>query len=238
MKWITIGDIHGRDNWKSIDIHQYDKVIFMGDYVDGREELDELRNLEEIINLKLKYPDKVVLLIGNHDIQYHWYMSKRLRIYKEHYALDYQRLFKENEEFFQLAYYAHEHLWVHAGITTRWIQYMETNGHDFKDLTTENLVANLNQLLTERCKDLFSVGKARGGNDVGGPLWADVSELRASPAPFHQIVGHNKMIEPTHFDLELGSLRFADCLTHCNQFWVYHPNELAWKKEIINIGNK
>jgi predicted phosphodiesterase len=38
MKWITIGDIHGRDNWKSIDITQYDKVIFMGDYVDGREE--------------------------------------------------------------------------------------------------------------------------------------------------------------------------------------------------------
>jgi predicted phosphodiesterase len=55
MKWITIGDIHGRDNWKSIDIAQYDKVIFMGDYVDGREELDELKNLEEIIDLKLNH---------------------------------------------------------------------------------------------------------------------------------------------------------------------------------------
>ena len=235
MKWITIGDIHGRVNWKSIDIMQYDKVIFMGDYVDGREELDELTNLIEIIELKKANPDKVVLLVGNHDLQYHWFSSKRLRIYKEHFELDYQRLFKEHEDLFQLTYYEHDNLWVHAGITTRWIQYMQMNNHDFSDFTTEKFASHLNQLLKERCKDLFSVGKARGGNDVGGPFWADVSELRASPAPFHQVVGHNKMMEPTHFELERGSLRFTDCLTHSNQFWVFHPIEQTWKIENIGI---
>ena len=233
MKWITIGDIHGRDNWKSIAFEQYDKIIFMGDYVDGREELDELNNLIEIIELKKAYPDKVVLLIGNHDIQYYWYSLKRLRIYKEQYAFDYQRLFQENENLFQLTYFEHGHLWIHAGITMRWIQFMQTMEHDFTDYTTEQLATRLNQLLDMRCKDLFSVGKARGGDLVGGPFWADVSELKASPAPFHQVVGHNKVIEPSHWEFERGSIRFTDCLTHCNGCWVFYPNERTWDVEII-----
>jgi hypothetical protein len=235
MKWITIGDIHGRDNWKSIDIHQYDKMIFMGDYVDGREELDELRNLEEIIDLKLKYPDKVILLIGNHDLQYHWHSSKRLRVYKEKYALDYQRLFKQYEEHFQLSYFAHDHIWVHAGITSKWLQYMQTIGHDFSEYNAKGLSAHLNHLFEKGCKDLFSVGKARGGFDVGGPFWADVSELNASAAPFHQVVGHNKMHGLTHHESEKGSIRFTDCLTFCNEFWVFQPRNLEWNKEIIDL---
>jgi predicted phosphodiesterase len=236
MKWITIGDIHGRDNWKSIDINQYDKVIFMGDYVDGREELDELKNLEEIIDLKLNYPDKVVLLVGNHDLQYHWHSSRRLRVYKEKYAFDYQRLFKQYEEHFQLSYYAFEHLWVHAGITTRWLQFMQMHGHDFSECKTKDLSLQLNHLFEKDCKELYSVGKARGGLDVGGPFWADISELRMSAAPIHQIVGHNKTETPMHHELERGSFRMADCLTHCNQFWVYQPMELSWSKEIIALG--
>jgi hypothetical protein len=231
MKWITIGDIHGRDNWKSIDIMQYDKVIFMGDYVDGREELDELGNLEEIIDLKLMFPDKVVLLIGNHDLQYHWHSSKRLRVYKEKYALDYQRLFKQYEEHFQLSYFAHEHFWVHAGITTRWLQYMQMNGHDFSEFNASKLSNHLNYLFGQANKDLFSIGKARGGMDVGGPFWADISELKTSAAPFHQVVGHNKIDELTLMKMENGSLRMTDCLTYCNQFWVYQPLEQTWTKE-------
>lgn len=236
MKWITIGDIHGRDNWKSIDINQYDKVIFMGDYVDGREELDELKNLEEIIDLKLNHPDKVVLLVGNHDLQYHWHSSRRLRIYKEKYALDYQRLFKQYEEHFQLSYYAFDHLWIHAGVTTRWIQYMQMHGHDFSECKTKDLSIQLNRLFEKGCKELYSVGKARGGNDVGGPFWADISELKSSAAPIHQIVGHNKSEMPMHHELERGSFRMTDCLTHCNQFWIYKPLAPSWSKEIISLG--
>ncbi len=236
MKWITIGDIHGRANWKSIDINQYEKVIFMGDYVDGREELDELKNLEEIIDLKLKHPDKVVLLVGNHDLQYHWHSSKRLRIYKEKYALDYHRLFKQNEKHFQLSYFAHDHIWVHAGITTRWLQYMQTIGHDFSEYNAKGLSAHLNHLFEKGCIELYSIGKARGGMEVGGPFWADISELRVSAAPFHQVVGHNKIDELMHFKTELGSLRMSDCLTYCNQFWVYQPFEQRWTKDFKSLG--
>ena len=53
-------------------INEHDRFIFMGDYVDSPD-IDNLsmkKNLMDIIGLKKKYPDKVVLLWGNHDIHY------------------------------------------------------------------------------------------------------------------------------------------------------------------------
>ena len=72
MRYITIGDIHGRDDWQAINIRNYDKIIFIGDYVDSFEKSDFaiLENLKKIISLKKRHPDKVVLLLGNHDVQY------------------------------------------------------------------------------------------------------------------------------------------------------------------------
>ena len=47
MKYIIIGDIHGRTNWKEIINYEkdYDKVIFQGDYFDPYENY----SLEHII---------------------------------------------------------------------------------------------------------------------------------------------------------------------------------------------
>ena len=99
MKTISLGDIHGRDVWKSILFGScyeyntwriaveagapidwdgnmpflgYDKIIFVGDYVDSFDIPSSviLHNLREIIDLKQKLGDRMVLLLGNHDIQY------------------------------------------------------------------------------------------------------------------------------------------------------------------------
>jgi predicted MPP superfamily phosphohydrolase len=71
MRIIAIGDLHGKDCWLTIDPDKYDKIIFVGDYVDAsdisREKIVE--NLEQVIAFKLKHPEKVELLLGNHDIQ-------------------------------------------------------------------------------------------------------------------------------------------------------------------------
>ena len=34
MKHVIIGDLHGKDVWKEININCYDRVVFVGDYVD------------------------------------------------------------------------------------------------------------------------------------------------------------------------------------------------------------
>ncbi|MFW5982989.1 MAG: metallophosphoesterase, partial [bacterium] len=91
IKTITFGDIHGLDIWKKIadtefllktpnaPIMDYDKYIFVGDYVDSFKKTNNeiYENLVEIIKFKKMYPDNVVLLWGNHDVQY-------LTSFKEH----------------------------------------------------------------------------------------------------------------------------------------------------------
>ena len=54
-------------------IDEVDQVVFLGDYLDpySREGItfeDALIEFEEILDFKKAYPDKVVLLVGNHEI--------------------------------------------------------------------------------------------------------------------------------------------------------------------------
>lgn len=72
MKYLVLGDIHGRTIWKDIIAKENpDKIIFLGDYVsthDGIPAEQQMSNLEDILNYKDENPDKVVLLRGNHKI--------------------------------------------------------------------------------------------------------------------------------------------------------------------------
>ena len=77
-KILIIPDVHGRTFWKTA-VTQYenecDKIIFLGDYLDPYpwEEItrkEAIRNFEEIIEYKQKNKDKVVLILGNHDMHY------------------------------------------------------------------------------------------------------------------------------------------------------------------------
>ncbi|MDB5142976.1 MAG: metallophosphoesterase [Mucilaginibacter sp.] len=54
MKHIIIGDIHGRDCWREINVKNYDKVVFLSDYVDSftLPDLTIYQNLKDIICLK------------------------------------------------------------------------------------------------------------------------------------------------------------------------------------------
>jgi predicted phosphodiesterase len=60
MKHVIIGDLHGRDVWKKVDFQQFQKAIFLGDYVDSFKRSDKqiLQNLKEIIALKKQHPKK------------------------------------------------------------------------------------------------------------------------------------------------------------------------------------
>lgn len=79
MKFLVLGDIHGRTIWKDIiEKENPDKVIFLGDYVSTHEDISsdqQCSNLEDILDYKEENPDKTILLRGNHCLQhlgYYW----------------------------------------------------------------------------------------------------------------------------------------------------------------------
>jgi len=200
MKFLSIGDIHGLDVWKGFeDIPQllggifspdYDKYIFVGDYVDSFKKSNQqiLDNLLNIINFKRRYPQHVILLWGNHDIQY-------LTSYKEHGCsgfrpeayYDLHEVFRTNRKLFQLAYQHENYLWTHAGIHKGWYEY------EFP-YKAKNIAQDLNQAFEEGVSSIFDVGMHRGGfKRVGGPLWACRKETWKKPLEgYHQIVGHTR----------------------------------------------
>ena len=212
MKIKVIGDTHGNPIWKTFieDIEEYDKIIFLGDYLDAyrfdsRETID---NFKEIIELKLKYPDKVVLLFGNHCIHYIFAIQPCSR-YMKHYRLEIENIYKEHLELFQFAYQYENHLFTHAGISKVWFDYL------FKGVYNGDYATQLNNA-GEKRKHLFAIGPERGGLDfVGGPCWIDrhvfdFDEHLFESETIIQIVGHSKVKKPLYYE----NMIFIDCLEY------------------------
>ena len=141
LKTISIGDVHGRQNWLKVgdlqDMHdtlrlsfypkekpKYDKYIFVGDYTDSFDVDDAMiiHNLKDLIALKIGYPDHIVLLLGNHDLQY-FYPSPGIHQcsgYRAHMQYDLYELFRKNAKYFQMSYQYQNYIWTHAGIHKGW----------------------------------------------------------------------------------------------------------------------
>ena len=131
MKKIAIiGDVHGRSNWLKIPFGQYDKVIFMGDYLDpygNRTSYDETwEAFQRVLNYRDRCPEKVVCLFGNHDQHYleecSSHGSRHDSYMAERYNLNevFHRLLNESK--LKLAYHISntDILCVHAGISHYW----------------------------------------------------------------------------------------------------------------------
>jgi len=109
MKVLCIGDIHGRDDWKDkvnyALTHFVNKIIFIADYVDSFDidPCEILYNLKEIIEYKKKYPEKIILLLGNHDYAYVFGYSN-ISGYNYTIQYDYKQLFQENWDLFDIAW--------------------------------------------------------------------------------------------------------------------------------------
>jgi predicted phosphodiesterase len=185
-KILIIGDIHGRTFWKEAvekHINDCDKIIFLGDYLDAypHEEItrrQEKENFEEIIKLKQDNPDKVVLLLGNHDLHYIDDSFTQSSRHSSSHARTYKEMFLSHMSFFKIA---HEEtindkkfLFTHAGVMKSWY---DRNKETIGELTVDNL--NNLQNFKGGIRALGEVSKRRSWLSefyTGGPLWSDVYE--------------------------------------------------------------
>jgi hypothetical protein len=182
-KILIIPDIHGRTFWKSaVESGDYEKIVFLGDYTDpyemeGITNRDALKNFKSIIAFKQQNPEKVVLLLGNHDLHYYsgyyYELTGGVR-YDPVSAVVLQRIFAKYHSFFQLAWetdWGNKHyLFSHAGVTQSWLKRN-------LELIRKPDARHLNRLLhsNDGLESLAQVGKMRWGNYPSGSMvWADI----------------------------------------------------------------
>ncbi len=217
MRHIFIGDIHGRDAWQEINIRNYDKIIFIGDYVDSHTLSDFaiLENIKKIISLKKRHPDKVVLLLGNHDVQYLHFPRHQISGFRATMQPELTALFNKNRHLFQMAYQRGNDIVTHAGITNSWyneflrlpiLDDIREDGDTIADLI--NKVEN-----TTARYLLYATSIYRGGYGNGGFLWADYKETSIDMLDgFNQIVGHTQVQDIHTISYSNKSVTYIDVL--------------------------
>lgn len=240
MKTLTIGDIHGRRDWKRflfgnndlyrewrraadinkvdvvknlLPLYDYDKIIFIGDYVDSFnvENIDMKENLQDIIHLARFERDRVVLLLGNHDVQYFIPKVSGCSGFRPEMMWDFQELFQRDRDLFHLAFQHKDWLWTHAGINEKFYgDHMENKPRQ----GTDDWAQVLNDMMRREENQVFQVSSYRGGASLySGPLWTDKNELIKEPMPgMNQIVGHTPVDDITEVETPNASLVFVDTL--------------------------
>lgn len=224
MKHLIIGDLHGKDCWKEININAYDKVVFIGDYVDHWTLPDQkiYKNLFEIIKLKKKHTLRVELLLGNHDVQYLHYPHFLCTGFRPAMQRSLTELFNTNRSLFSIAYQRDNHLFSHAGVTNSWYAEFLSLPLLQKIKEADDTVAEmLNKIeQTHQRGLLHRAGKIRGGYGAGGVTWADRKELIADALEgYHQVVGHTVVWDIEVQEFVNKSATFIDVLDHQTRFY-------------------
>ncbi len=224
---LIIPDVHGRNFWKNAvaQINNYQKVIFLGDYLDpytheGISSEQAIENFREIIQFKQSNIEKVVLLLGNHDVHYLWFREvKPSSRFCYEYIEQILDLFYDNQKFFKVAYSQEindkTYLFTHAGISNNWLKYNEI------ELPKTSIDEYLNKMAKtiEGRKILAQVGQSRLGKfPSGGVVWADFDyDLKQGNEnisdSIFQIIGHT-------YSQNLDRITpYAACLD-CKKVWI------------------
>ena len=177
---------------------------------------------EEIIELKRQYPDRITLLVGNHDCGYA-VGTKICEVRRDkRNASKICKLFDENREYFQLAdeaRIADKHfIFSHAGINKTYADrcFGEEANEDtvvtlFNDAWRENNYGIMNSL------GQYSAFRGWGGGDYGSLVWADAREWFQeqymsdvkNEAYGYAVVGHTRLSGP-HFEENMAFIDTAD----------------------------
>lgn len=235
---IYVGDLHGRIYAFEKAVEQFeqeklDKLVFMGDYVDSIDytSLEIKYLLKQVIQYKKENPEKVILLLGNHDWQYMYGEEYRCSGFRPEIELDLYQLFNDNEELFQVAWRNGDYMATHGGLLSDWI-YRYANRLDYySDKFGIDRVNNLDILLNAISKTtdrwiLATIPTIRGGvpGSIGGPLWADISEIKEGASCIHKyvhIVGHSKVPTIGAYQHKGGPTTvFTDCLGKSDEFLI------------------
>lgn len=215
---LIIPDVHGRWFWKEpveqvlseTDAH----IVFLGDYLDiYPDEFDWSMNInwnmvaidrfKDIIELKRANPDRITLLLGNHDCGY--CIGDDICSCRMDHAnrREIENLFSDNRDLFKIAeereINGKRFVFSHAGILKGWVKLVW--GEEEMNRDGFNVVDELNNAwLTDHYGILDSLGNYdsyRGylGFKYGSPIWSDIRSwpnVTPDETYGYNIVGHTQ----------------------------------------------
>jgi hypothetical protein len=255
IKALLIPDVHCREFWKIpvhdvLDNHPDARIIFTGDYVDGYPDdfTDDdyptrgVANLEEIIKLKKDNPDRVTLLLGNHDCGY------AINPYICNCRTDYahkdkiKKLFTENRDCFQLLTHVdagQKILVSHAGVKT---EFLKRHDIDSEKINIENYYNNAWAI--EDYSVLNTLGECDHYRDwladrdtEGSFIWSDLRSWFDGDNPKDEGLGY-QIFGHTYLNGPIINEKFAciDCqrgfiFDEDNTFDIYKKEEIKDEKE-------
>lgn len=224
MKIIAIGDIHASRKWEQIVTNNsFDHVVFIGDYFDTFEDIPgslQIANFLDICRFKELNPNKVTLLIGNHDYHYMKGVTDRYSGYQRFANIDIQIALEYalDQSLLQVCKTIDNYIFSHAGFTSTW-----STDNFTKDVFTsceafEKWVNKAFVIHPEQFK--FSGWNGYGDDITQGPLWVRPMSLQLDSISIDnsvQVVGHtqqkNGLLISTPFI-------FIDCLHTTGEFLV------------------
>lgn len=194
---IAMGDTHGRAFWKLVsNTEKWDKFIFIGDYFDSFDIDSETqqRNFKEICLFKEKYKEKVVLLIGNHDISY--MLGAICSGYQYGAEHNIKHLLSTYKDLLQMAHSEEDVLFTHAGVGEMWLGKYDEDIEVDHPFTAEGIAAVVNDLWKYKPNSFIFDGLDDYGDDVGQtPVWIRPRSLAIDSrdmkkAGIVQVIGH------------------------------------------------
>ena len=211
-RYTIIPDVHGRPFWRDA-VRDVDTtpVVFLGDYLDpypqdGVKWSQAWKGLQDIVALKKRHPDRVTLLLGNHDVHYlpgypFFNMGSR---HDGWHAERIEEFFLQNLHLFDIAKTVprgdgRPFLLTHAGVLNAWVSQVIHSLHpdipkayDFVEAVVdtkgnpEAFARLLNDTLHTGNEAMFRffmmvlgcVPGSRGSRDNGSCVWADIGDLK------------------------------------------------------------
>jgi hypothetical protein len=210
QRCLIIPDVHQNTAWvERIFAREttHDRVVFLGDYFDShlppRLRTSVSDTCAFLDRMRLKLGDRVVFLLGNHDIQY-LEAKPACDRHRTPRNLNYQcgaafihsaakRIAKDlSPEFWQNARLFVEvngHLLSHAGVAPALWPVRATFADSLA--TLDQACATALRTLPVKSSPLLRAGEVRGGDQaIGGITWQDWDYEFADSLPCPQIVGH------------------------------------------------
>ena len=193
-------DVHGRQFWKIVREHkdEFDKICFLGDYVspypaEGITNDEAIEVLKEVVEFKKENPDKVVLLLGNHDGSY--LNTEICECRTDHRNWNWlNEFYLDNIKLFDLCWetkvgdkrYFFSHSGVRKGWFEKWVKdswfkwkkdelppdwLFNNTLHAAYDSYNRAVADNLEMSL-----GIYSYFRGWGGEENGSMVWADIRE--------------------------------------------------------------